>query len=160
MGYEPAHRLLPEGSRGTQGDAQPPAQVFWRALLFRYPCTLEGFGDIGVLSSLGLWAALPCVSGVTVIKKQNLTLSVVGIQASAQASVPAGCVGRAGRRKCKFSFCKDDSGTNADFIKMQNYFRALCLAQSLEVIYAQGWSSEGCARLPGIASSSWLVLLV
>lgn len=39
---------------------------------------------------------------------------------------------------------------------MQNYFRALCLAQSPEVIYAQGWSSEGCARLPGTASSSWL----
>lgn len=72
------------------------------------------------------------------------------------AAVPAGCVGQAGRRKCKFSFCKDNSGTNADFIKMQNYFRALCLAQSPEVIYAQRWSSEGCARLPGIASSSWL----
>jgi len=49
---------------------------------------------------------------------------------------------------------------STDFIKMQNYFRALCLARSLEVIYAEGWSSEGCAQLPGAASISWLVLLV
>lgn len=62
------------GPRGTQGDAQPPEQVFWRVLMFRQPWTLEGFGDAGVLSSLGLWEALPCVA---VIKKQNLTLSLV-----------------------------------------------------------------------------------
>lgn len=115
----------------------------WRAL------------EILVCSLVCSFGQLYPVSGVTVIKKQNLTSSLVG----AQASVPAGSVGRAGRRKCKFFFCKDDSGTNADFIKMQNYFRALCLAQSQKVIYAQGWSSECCARLPGIASSSWLVLL-
>lgn len=47
-----------------------------------------------------------------------------------------------------------------DCIKMQNYFRALCLAQSLEIIYAQGWSSEGCAQPPGTASIPWLLLLV
>lgn len=47
---------------------------------------------------------------------------------------------------------------NADFIKMQNYFRSLCLAQSPEVIYAKGWSSEGCAQLPGAASIPWLTL--